>query len=301
MALQKLPIIGPWKAKLTRIYRLALVDCVPNAVAIVYGSFVAAFHVVWSILGPDCVDAAWDRVKRRPGGHRRFVMRGFGIGPMIGHSGGALVTAAIRVGDIAQRIGYYFALIDGLIKGVMYGVSMVYRYSGCKNVGVPFAQFNNNGSIIAAIGPLPTPSTISWQFEAANDIVWGPTGVAFTLSKRDFVTVVLIMSQRTNAAPPLPDAWYTAEVYDEAIGKVLPPSWTPFVNPLEPSKTLYSQDFAMNAGYHELVVKITKGEGVLQMDTASFTITVGKLHDPITTWKCGKALDLPVIGPGPAP
>lgn len=280
----------PWKRKIMKIDQMALIDCQPEAIAMVAGVGVAAFHVIWSVIAPDCVDAAWDRVK---GGakHRGFKMQGFTFGPTITPGPGTAGLTMIAMGNIAQKIGFAFALGDGVINGVLYGSSLARRYSGCFNNTEPGASLSITNQVPSL---LPAAEFILniWQVDHVKDCGAGPTGVALTVGKDGFYSVFLSIEQEKNHFPGLPDCEYTTKLDDELNGTITQ-RWSKYRAALGPNQIHYAQDVNMHPGFHNLRVIINKTEGVLFFKKARFLVQGGAYNAPFQLYKCGTKLETP--------
>lgn len=291
MAGNKLPIIGPWKKKITRIERMAMIDCVPDGFALVQGIAVAFFHVFWTVAGPECIDSAWDRVKvgKRP--HRGFMARGFSIGPTIHGGSGKRAITMFALGSLAQKIGFGLALVDGVLNGVYYGSSLVRRYSGCFNPTAPGAQLTMENAVPILLPPAEFIVT-TWTVAYVNGMSAGPAGVALTVGVDGFYTAFLSIEQEKNAFPGLGDCDYVARLWDMTENKPLPDGWMPVPGMGESNKVQYVQDIWLGAGQHNIQCIIQKTVGVLFIKKANFTVTGGKYHAPFAAYDCGAKINV---------
>lgn len=137
----KLPIIGPWYGRIGRIHQIAALPCAIEPQIVIQAAVVAAPRLIYSLFGPDCIDDAYDYLKGKPGRHRRqnfFKTRGVVGAPGSGLNG--LATMLVPLGDLAQRLGWYMALVDGISEFVVNWTSLMYQYQGCRGLDTPFAN-----------------------------------------------------------------------------------------------------------------------------------------------------------------
>jgi hypothetical protein len=175
----KVPIIGPWYGRIGRIWNINSMPCAPEPLVIFQAAAVAAPRLLYSLFGPDCIDDAYDWLKggakkgkgpgiKPRGGHRRGVgWKTQGSKNAPGYGDGSLQDWVIPLGDLAQRIGWYMAVIDTSLEGVVNFSSLVYQYSGCKGFDTPYAQAKlNEGLPLAPFGGVD--QVVAWEKTGAH-------------------------------------------------------------------------------------------------------------------------------------
>lgn len=291
MAGNKLPVIGPWSAKLTRILKFAFVPCTPDPIAMIYGQAMAGFNIVWSIIGPDCVDTAWDRLHPRKGRKRSLAMRASSFSTPIEKPTSGLASTMIKVGDAANKVGLFFALVDGTLTGVLYGTSLVFRYSGCAVPGAPFAQMSLDEGEVPALLPAGD-YLIAWNLDDEYIFSGGGTQIAIPNGVSQEVTIVCYLTQKKKQFLPLPDCDYKIRVVDLATMKEVPRSFSPFVNNDGNRYGAYSQDWLIFKSAKSIGVIVTKTYGVLCVQDARFIVQGVKYRLPIAVWNCGQKINI---------
>lgn len=288
MAGSRLPVIGPWKAKITRIDKMAMMDCSPNAIVFVLGVSVAAFNVFWAIAGPECIDSTWDRIAKPGRKHRKFQTNGTSFGPTIGPPKGKLGVTAIAIGNAAQKIGFALGIVDGILDGVFYGASLMRRYSGCHNNSAPYGECRMLNTV-PALFPAGTFIINSWERVGDNVFAAGPTGVAVTGPFSNLVTAAYGLSQETGKFPPLPDCSFTSQAVWLPSGDPVQQNWGGLGHNITGSGVLYGQDILRHPVDSALGVKVTKTEGVMYLSSAFFNVIGGSFAGTFDPYKCGGA------------
>lgn len=279
------PLTG-WKRKISRIDRMALVDCVPSAQVFVMGVAVAAFHVFWALAGPECIDSTWDRVNKTGKKHRKFKANGFGTGPTINPPSGSLGTTMVSIGNAAQKIGFAMGLVDGVLNGVYYGASLMRRYTGCKNPTAPYAQLTSNGFVPA---PFPAATFIyaSWLVEDAFVFAADAGGVNVGSDPNDYITIGYGLEQEFNVFPPLTDCTFTHRLVWLPSGDPVRGLWGGGPNAFSGSGVIFGNDIFKHVNDNFVGVLCEKTEGVLYIKTGFLTVTGGKIDSGLAAYDCG--------------
>lgn len=286
MAGDKTPVIGPWKAKISKIDRMAMIDCSPNALVFVLGVAVAAFNVFWSIAGPECIDSTWDR-RAGPGKkHRKFKANGTAFGPTITPAKGSYGWSVIPIGQAAQKIGFFMGIFDGILDGVLYGSSFMRRYSGCTNLSAPFAELSMDDTVPALL-PAGTFIINSWVLDDDNDFVGGPTGVSVPGSLTDLVTAAYGLSQGFNEFPPLTDCSFSSRMVWLPSGEPVRQNWGGLGYNISGTGVFYGQDIFRHPTDTALAIEVTKTAGVMFITHGFFTAVGGSFGGGFTAYKCG--------------
>jgi hypothetical protein len=274
----KVPIIGPWYGRVGRIWNITSMPCAPEPLVLFQAAAVAAPRMLYSLFGPDCIDDAYDWLKggakkgrgagpRPRGGHRRGVgWKTQGGKGGTGFGDGSLQDWAIPIGDLAQRIGWYLAVVDSVSEGVVNFTSLIYQYSGCRGFDTPYAQAKlNEGLALAPFGE--NHQVVAWEKTGAHiyDVGFSELvvpsgynpGVGFSLS--------------TGPNPfGLPDAKWEAQLYNSLGGFPFP--WqTPKAGP-DGKQSLTFYDFSAyrddGAGTYRVLVR--KDAGVFWATSGTF-------------------------------
>lgn len=165
----RLPIVGGLTYKAGKLFDLAMTPCNGDPAIMIYGFFLYAPHIFWSLNKPDPIDFLADRFSDR---HKRRRRRRFiydfhdtiPTGPK-----GSLGWWSLRGVDLTQRIGLYFLIADGTLDFLINWTSMVHEFSGCPVVGAPHASIRtsgtaefNNFSTLRQIGGMTARSSHIW-------------------------------------------------------------------------------------------------------------------------------------------
>jgi hypothetical protein len=213
-------------------------------------------------------------------------MRASSISSPIAAPEGGAASTMIKIGDAAQKVGLFFALVDGTLKGVVYGTSLVFRYSGCPVPGAPFAQLSMPEGFVPATLPAGT-YLLTWIVDDYHIFAAGPEGVVIAKDVAQEVTIVAYMTQKKNQFPPLPDCQYRIKVVEWPSMNEVPRSFSPFVSNDGNTYGAYSQDWLIYKQGKTLVVLVEKTYGVLCVQDARFIVQGVKYRLPIAVWNCG--------------
>lgn len=126
-----LPIADKWIARVGSVINIGSIACSPDPELWVKGFFTAAPTMFWSLFKPDPLDLVFDRAgsphKRRRRG-RGTLMEQINSSHEI--KGGAQ-TAFFKLGQLAQRIGWYMLIADVATDFAIRWTSQVYQWAGC--------------------------------------------------------------------------------------------------------------------------------------------------------------------------
>lgn len=129
------PIIGPWISRIGQVQQIMSTPCSPDPEIWVMAFFHGVPNLVWGLFKPDPLDDYLDRTgvphhkKRR----RKFRVMGR-IEAELPHPKG-LGWAVFKLGALAQRLGWYMAIIDQATELAVHWSSMAYQWEGCR---IPF-------------------------------------------------------------------------------------------------------------------------------------------------------------------
>lgn len=133
MPLYKLPVVGPWISRVGQVVDIVSLPCNPDPIMWVEGFFTSVPYLIWSLFKPDPIDQTWERFGFPGAGHRhaRFRMGGALEGIKIPIPRSARTAALFRLGSLAQRIGWWFCIVDAGTKFAVNWATATYAYAGC--------------------------------------------------------------------------------------------------------------------------------------------------------------------------
>jgi hypothetical protein len=278
-----------WANKISRIDRMEIMDCSPNAYVVAVGVAVAAFHVFWAIGGPECIDSAWDRVNKKGKPHRGFRAAGFATGPTINPPKGALGAAMVGIGNAAQKIGFGVGLVDGVLDGVYYGSSLIRRYTGCRNVTAPYCDMEMINKV-----PLlfPAVSSLIFQWDLMNrrGFEGDGSGIAYFDLGTQTLSATYALQQDFNRFPPLPDCTFTSQLWDSAKDKPMAQNWAGLGTILTASGVSHIRDYFPGLGGGKISVLVEKDAGVMFIKYGTLRAVGGALDSNMSAYECGASL-----------
>lgn len=175
---RKLPLIGPWASKVGNIIDIAATPCSVDPEIYVTAAFVGIPRLVWSLFKPDAYDFKYDALKGGLGNKRK---RRFKAGATqdvgLPVPKNKFTTIAFKVGDIAQKIGWYFIVVDATLDYVTYWTTAVYQMSGCDFPNAARADLEIQGGGFTPTGGDWQQIAI-WHVLQTTDMAAGPNGVA---------------------------------------------------------------------------------------------------------------------------
>jgi hypothetical protein len=134
-----LPLIGGFISKIGKVRRIQAEECEPGAAIAVLAFWHSAPLIVWSLFGPDCIDL-FD--ERRGRSHKRRRIQVFKDGHIIRATQNVRGWgwAIFRIGDLAQRASWYFAVADAGTDLIVNWMSLAMKFSGCAGGGGPYGM-----------------------------------------------------------------------------------------------------------------------------------------------------------------
>lgn len=180
MAWKDVPIIGGYVSKAGRVKRIAVQGCEPGAYVAALAMWHSAPMLIWSLFGPDCIDLVDERRGR---GHRRRRIQAWRnanvIGPEFPTKGYG--WAIFKLGDLAQKTGWYMALADAGTDFLVNWMSLAMIFDGCEGAGNPYAILTQEpeGQVLIATAdwlPLAFRHADNWVFGAGGSTVTIPSG-----------------------------------------------------------------------------------------------------------------------------
>lgn len=129
---RNLPVIGPWIGKFGRVQEIMSRPCEisPEIWALAY--FHSLPKLAWSLFKPDPIDATYARLGRPHRRRRNGRMRETNFLTMDapGFRKG-FQWAVFRLGNIAQRVGWYMIVVDAAFDLAINWTSTAYEFAGC--------------------------------------------------------------------------------------------------------------------------------------------------------------------------
>lgn len=154
------PVIGDWIGRVGAVADIMATPCDPDIHLWVRGFFQGLPRMLWGLYKPTPLDAYFDLYglphsrKRR----RRFRARGW-IDP-IEPPGKGWGTAAFRLAQLAQRIGWWFLIADMATAHAYNWASTVYAWNGCEQPDGERCSATNRGN--GTLGPSTNPQGVSF-------------------------------------------------------------------------------------------------------------------------------------------
>ena len=177
------PVIGEWVGKVGRVKRMVAQPCDPGAYIAVLAMWHALPGMIWSLVGPDCIDLVDDR-RGRPHRRRRGIRWSDGHyirgEPPISGFGWRI----FRLGDLVQKVGWYWGLVDATADFAVNWMSLGMIFTGCKGAGNPYAHLQSfsPGQALLFTGawvPLTWPVVDDHIFIAGGAAVGIPHGYTY--------------------------------------------------------------------------------------------------------------------------
>lgn len=139
----RIPVVGPWIGRVGQIQDIMATPCEVEPEIWVLAFFAGAPAALFSLYKPDPFDAASERFgsghkKRR---RRRYRWNDMILLPKPTRPG--LQWVVFRVGQWAERLGWYILVADVAVEWAYNWSSMAYQWSGCAN---PTASWGRLGS-----------------------------------------------------------------------------------------------------------------------------------------------------------
>lgn len=167
------PVIGPWIGRIGQIQSILATPCTITPQIFVKAFFAGVPKLVWTLFKPDALDLTAERFQKGHRRRKRPILRAGGIIDGSVRAKPGLQTAVFTLGQLAQRIGWYFIIIDAATTHSLHWMSMAYQYSGCTTPEGIWCTATLGGSILS---PSSEAFTASWSFAGGNagPIISGP-------------------------------------------------------------------------------------------------------------------------------
>lgn len=215
MGIYKVPIVGPWAAKVTKISKMVALPCQPQPEIWVLGYFAAVPQLILGLFGPDCTTDLAARFQRGHKRTRKATLNVQEIMPSFNPPTDGYTWYVFKALKLALRAGWYMTVIDSTLDFVVHGTSNAYQFSGCTDPGAAYAHLKIENQVIELL-PAGTGTINSWQFVSANKFGTGPTGVACATGY--VPSVGFSITQGMGHFAPLPDCDFTVELVEENTG-----------------------------------------------------------------------------------
>lgn len=174
---RRTPIIGDWLGKIGAIQDIIATPCHITPKIYVSAFFAGIPRMAWALAKPDYFDDRKDFI-RRPGGksnplfgprHGRRRRRRMKVDELLESEfpeAGGFGKYAFKLGELAERLGWYLMIIDASLDLDIYWMSTAYQWSGCQQ---PYGAAEATCNDTVTYGPSSgwkTISTWSWEGDA---------------------------------------------------------------------------------------------------------------------------------------
>jgi len=216
---KRIPIIGNDIYQVGQVYNIFAQPCAPTPTIWVEAFFANIPMLVWSFVKPDPTDYLTERFgsthKRRR--KNRFRVDEIDIGkPANGK--GYLRWISFTGTRIAERIGWYFLVIDATTDFAVNWTSMAYRYTGCQDptsgyatsdADVPTGYFSNGSPRQMAFGTAAFSTGFFANTSNVGKLTNGPYGIGSTINFKEpnndpVATIQKVELRDTSAAARAP-------------------------------------------------------------------------------------------------
>lgn len=180
----RIPVIGPWVGRVGSVAAIMSLNCNPSAQMWVQAFFHSAPKLVWSLFKPDAFDQVSERLHF---GHRRKRQGRMGFSGFlepISWSGKGWGAALFLLGGLAERIGWWFIIVDSATELAVNWSTTAMQYAGCipSTLGPCMAECHHDLGIKNTSGfILMWPENDPSGWTAFNGVVI-PAGVEFTIA-----------------------------------------------------------------------------------------------------------------------
>ena len=268
MGIYKVPIVGPWAAKVTKIAKMVALPCQPEPEIWVLGYFAAVPQLVLGLFGPDCTTDLAARFQRGHKRKRKAVLNVQEILPSFNPPTDGYSWYVFKALKLALRAGWYMTVIDSTLDFVVHGTSNAYQFSGCTDPNAAYGHCKLDPTVLELL-PAAQGDITGWVFVSQHIFNAGPTGCACPAGY--VPSVGFSITQGFGHFSPLPDCSFTVELYDTMTGNsygVLEPKLTyDGYN----SVTHFYMAPQIFSGAKEFRVKFTKTFGVWYVTSGTFS------------------------------
>lgn len=136
----KLPVVGPWMSRIGHVGDIFATSCTVSPEIWVYALFHGVPSLAIGLLKPTPFDLVTERFQA---GHKRKRKRRYHITDVLEDKTfrvGKAGWAVFRLGEWAERLGWYMLVFDQATKLAVHWSSMAYQWSGCRVAGEPYGE-----------------------------------------------------------------------------------------------------------------------------------------------------------------
>ncbi len=279
-----IPVIGKWIGRVGKTLDILSAPCSPSPQIWIMAAFNAAPMIFYGFIKPSPTDYLASRVGR---GKKGFKFDGNPYLPFRILGAGATDAAIIEGINILRRVGWYFTLADGLTGFGLNWTSLAYKWNGCSVPQGANGQSHIPGGDVISLLPAGSEIVTNWNCDQAVGCFCDPSG--FDVPGDQIASASFSISQMPNKFPPLPDA----EASYELVNGSVPVAGQVITNGVDSdgNKTthiVYANGLGFNRAWNKAIsggqyrVRLTKGFGVLQIASGTFTVTASPRNNAIT-------------------
>lgn len=273
---QKLPIIGPWIGRVGRVYRIWSEPCNPSPWIMIEAAFISAPRLLWSLYGPDFIDYKYDQITKNFRTHgRRGKMKIWDVSYPAYDPPRGFGQVLFRGAEIAQKVGWYFIVIDATTEFVVNWSTLVYQLEGCHAPGILWC--NLNGPEVLKVS-IDGHSYTYGDFDVVgvSGLPWGPTGVGINAGL-EFVASFTFVTEPVEIQP-LGGTAATGTLWDNVNSA---PLGVPTVSTDPVTGRTVSQSafrYPVSAGLtHVIGVRVSPGVGWYKVVAATLSVSASHI------------------------
>lgn len=230
------PQIVDWPSKIGRLVALSATPCSPTPQIVAYGFFVSLPILVITLFKPDAQDSWLHRFGRPHKRRRKWgIKHGTIIFPQEPIPKG-WATATWLLGEWAQRLGWYFLVVDATTDFLINWTSLIYAYSGCPSQGMPYLHQQNAGVVYG--GETHWRPFVNFAFAGGQEIISHGQGIVAPAKSNVIVNLSAVCDPFPTPSSPLPG--FQTRVIDKASGYVVAQS--------KPSRNVGGRAYAQATG-----------------------------------------------------
>lgn len=127
----RIPAIGPWVGRVGSVAAIMSLNCSPTPEMWVQSFFVSVPKLIWSLFKPDAFDQVTERLHFGHRRKRRFGTAISGILEPLKWTGRGWGAALFFLGALAERIGWWFCIVDAATELAVNWSTTAMQYAGC--------------------------------------------------------------------------------------------------------------------------------------------------------------------------
>lgn len=271
-----IPIIGRDIAKIGKIVDLFGSPCAPRAEVWAYAFFQAVPTFIVSLIKPEIID-----INIRHRGRKNRKGRKLKIIPHLIRRDAILEIpvpryAVFQLAEMAQRVGWYFLVMDATMDFAINWMSMAYQWTGCDDPDPPpYIDCHYPASNPFISDTAGWRSLNSWNIDTIRKALYTPAGGIFTLLEPCIPRFQLIAEAHPYSASPNARAYAWRIIDADSLAVLYEQETTPSSDngSTVDAATIPIGEFADNARF---VVQVYKNEGFLSTNGISFTCTTAR-------------------------